>query len=111
MDKWTAMVRAREAKAAVINRLGCVRLWTVREVCEIVGADLPKSGKLNPDYQFSMICCFDGAYIRDSLFVHYERDSVNVAKAAMNRGSAALLCAQQIEDYPCIIVPDVLTAL
>lgn len=111
MNKWQVLSRAREMKSSVINRLGLQRLWSLEKVCNVIGAKMPQYGDLKPDYTFSMICCFDGAFLKDSLYVHYERDSVSVAKRAIRRGAVALLCNEQIAEYPCIIVPDVLTAL
>ena len=111
MNKWQVLGRAREAKASVIKQLGIRKMWSAEEICRIVGAELPQFGDIKPDKQFSMICCFDGAFLKDSLFVQYERERISVAKTAMKRGAAALLSAEQIEEYPCIIVPDVLTAL
>ena len=63
------------------------------------------------DFKYTMICCFEGVFIKDCLFVHYERDDDSVAVDAMTKGAKAILCSHQIGSYPCIIVTDVLAAL
>lgn len=84
-------------------------LLSVRDVCTILGADLPKG--IDPDKKFSIICTYEGSIIKDCLYVQYERNSDGAARYGMRNGAAAVLSAKQIDDIPCIIVPDVLTAL
>ncbi|MBR6109446.1 MAG: hypothetical protein IKQ36_06885 [Clostridia bacterium] len=99
----------REKKSRQIQRYHSNDLYTIREVCNHVGALEPKGVDL--DKKLSMVCCFEGVFLKDCLFVHYERDDDAVAVSAMNRGASALMCSHQIADYPCVIVDDVLGAL
>lgn len=84
-------------------------LYSIREICRLVNAALPKGA--DPDKKLPMVCCFEGVFLKDCLFVHYERDDDAVARSAMRRGARALMCSYQIDDYPCIVVNDVLGAL
>lgn len=105
-----AMIQSlREKKSKRIQRYSPELLYSVRQVCTLVQAELPEG--INPDRKLSMLCCFEGVFLKDCLFVHYERDPDSVARAAMRRGAYALLCSHQIDDYPCVIVKDVLSAL
>lgn len=99
----------REMKSRHIQRTRSDELFTIRQVCELVHASAPEG--LDPEKALSMICCFDGVFLKDCLFVHYERDNDDVARSAMRRGAYALMCSHQIDDYPCVIVADVLGAL
>ena len=109
MDRDKLIAALRERKSVRIQRNKPEELFSARDICGLVSAELPSG--IDPDKKFSMICCFEGVFLKDCLFVHYERDPDKVAKAAMSRGAAALLASHQIEDYPCIIVDDVLGAL
>ncbi len=99
----------RERKSRRIQRRFPEQLMTIREVCDILQTDIPSG--IDPDKKLSMLCCFEGVFLKDCLFVHYERDHDNVARSAMRRGAYALLASHQIDDYPCVIVDDVLGAL
>lgn len=109
MNKGTILSFFRETKSRRIQRSSADELLSIRDVCELVNASLPEG--LDPDKKLPMICCFDGVFLKDCLFVHYERDNDSIAEAAMRRGARALLCSHQIKDYPCVIVDDVLGAL
>ena len=109
MNRDSMIQSLRERKSRKIQRSFPERLLSVRQVCEIVQADIPKG--IDPDRKLSMLCCFEGVFLKDCLFIHYERDPDSVARAAMQRGAYALLCSHQIDDYPCVIVKDVLGAL
>ena len=109
MNPESMLQALRERKSRRIQRSSPELLFSVRQVCEIVQADIPKG--IAPDRKFSMLCCFEGVFLKDCLFIHYERDPDSVARSAMRRGAYALLCSHQIDDYPCIIVKDVLRAL
>lgn len=109
MKKETIIQSLRERKSRRVQRSSPELLFSVRQVCELVKADVPVG--IDPDRKLSMLCCFEGVFLKDCLFVHYERDHDNVARAAMRRGAYVLLCSHQIDEYPCVIVPDVLTAL
>lgn len=109
MDAWKYINKARSAKSSLIETFGSNKLLSVKEVCDILGAKVPET--MNPERKFSMICCFEGVLLKNSLYVHYEREDDVLAVRAMKQGAAAILSAKQIDDYPCIIVPDVLSAL
>ena len=99
----------REIKSRQIQRFCGDELFTLRDVCELVHAQIPFGP--DPDEKLPMICCFEGVFLKDCLFVHYERDDDNVARSAIQRGARALMCSHQIDDYPCVVVDDVLGAL
>ena len=99
----------RERKSRRIQRSLPEQLYSLRQVCDLVQAGLPQG--IDPDRKLSMLCCFEGVFLKDCLFIHYERDHDNVARAAMRRGAYAIMCSHQIDDYPCVIVKDVLSAL
>ena len=109
MNYYQTTTRLRERKSRRLMRKAGDELYTVREVCEIVNSAIPSG--IDPDKKLPMICCFENVFLRDCLFVHYERDDDKIARGGMRRGAYALLCNHQVDDYPCIIVDDVLTAL
>ena len=100
---------ARNFKSNMQYRFHKDQLWTAGQVCEILGAKLPEG--LPAEEAFSMICCFEGIFVPKCLYVQYERDGIGCSRYAMNNGARAILSAKQIENFPCIIVDDVLTAL
>lgn len=100
---------ARNKKAKMIFKKHTDELLSIKQVCDILNVCYPD--RVDLDKKLPMICCFEGVFIKDCLFVHYERDEDSVAHNAMKNGARALLCSHQIADYPCIIVDDVLTAL
>lgn len=99
----------REKKSKRILRRFPEELLSIRDVCGLVQAEIPSG--VDPDKKLPMICCFEGVFLKDCLFVHYERDDDSIAERAMRRGARALMCSHQIGDYPCVIVKDVLGAL
>ena len=103
------IIKAKSLKASILKTFNPDSLLSVRDVCTILGADLPKG--IDPDKKFSIICTYEGSIIKDCLYVQYERNSDGAARYGMRKGAAAVLSAKQIDDIPCIIVPDVLTAL
>ena len=109
MNQEAIIQSLRERKSKHIQRSASDKLFSVRQVCELVQASIPEG--IEPDKKLSMVCCFEGVFLKDCLFVHYERDHDNVARAAMRRGAYAIMCSHQIDDYPCVIVKDVLGAL
>ena len=109
MNREKIISSLRELKSKRIQRFSSGELLSLREVCEIVHAPIPKG--IEPDKKLPMICCFEGVFLKDCLFVHYERDDDAVARSAMRRGARAIMCSHQIDDYPCVIVDDVLGAL
>lgn len=109
MNREKLVSSLRERKSKRILRSHPNELLSIREVCELVNASIPD--RLDPDKKIPMICCFEGVFLKDCLFVHYERDDDSVARSAMRRGARVLMCSHQIDDYPCIIVDDVLGAL
>ncbi|MCH5296603.1 MAG: UDP-N-acetylmuramoyl-tripeptide--D-alanyl-D-alanine ligase [Ruminococcus sp.] len=100
---------ARNKKAKRIMKTHKDELLSIRQICDILHIGYPN--RVDLDKKFPMICCFEGVFIKDCLFVHYERDEDTVAHNAMKNGARALLCSHQIGDYPCIIVDDVLKSL
>lgn len=109
MNQEAIIQSLRERKSKHIQRSAANELFSVRQVCGLVQASIPEG--IDPDKKLSMLCCFEGVFLKDCLFVHYERDHDNVARAAMRRGAYAILCSHQIDDCPCVIVKDVLGAL
>lgn len=109
MNRDKIISRLREQKSKRIQRTASDELFSIRDVCNILSVPVPAN--LDPDKKLPMICCFEGVFLRDCLFVHYERDNDQVARSAMRRGARALLSSHQIDDYPCVIVDDVLGAL
>lgn len=99
----------RERKSRRIQRREPDRLLSVRDICQLLSAEIPSG--IDPDKKFSMICCFEGVFLKDCLFVNHERFRDNVPRAAMRRGAAAILSTHQIDDYPCILVDNILDAL
>ena len=100
--------KARYVKYSCFKSVSKRELWTVKKVCNVVGAKPPKGIDLNT--KFSMLCCFDGVFIKDCLFFLYEWEDDERGRAAMRKGASAILCTKQIDNYPCIIVQDVLQA-
>lgn len=109
MNRDKIISELRERKSRRLQRRHPEELYSLRDVCGLLGAELPAG--VDAEKKLSMLCCFEGVFLRDCLFVHYERDDDRVARAAMRRGAYALLCSHQIDDYPCVIVDDVLGAL
>lgn len=101
--------KAREAKYYVKRPFIKGNLWSAKEVCEVLDVALPRY--ISENKLFSMLCCFEGVFIKDCLFFQYDFYDVSAAQNAMRNGAAAILCTEQIEDYPCIVVPDVVDAL
>lgn len=99
----------RERKSKRLQRRHPEELYSLRDVCGLLRAEIPVG--VDADKKLSMLCCFEGVFLWDCLFFHYERDDDRVARAAMRRGAYALLCSHQIDDYLCVIVDDVLGAL
>lgn len=102
-NKLIDYVRNRRAQRGKNNNL------SIGDVCAILHCAVPAN--VNQDTKLTMICCFDGVFVKDCLYVHYERDDDYLARRAINNGACVLLSHHQIEDFPCIIVNDVLTAL
>lgn len=109
MNREKVVSALREIKSKCIQRRSPGELYSIREVCELVNASIP--GGVDPDKKLPMVCCFEGVFLKGCLFVHYERDNDDIARSAMRRGALALMCSHQIDDYPCVIVNDVLGAL
>lgn len=101
--------KAKNLKAAWLETFRPQKLFSAKDVCDILHAQMPAG--LDPQKRFSIICTFEGAIMKDCLYVQYERNSDGAARYGMRKGAAAVLSAKQIGDLPCIIVPDVLTAL
>lgn len=109
MGFWRTVDMARNAKSGLIRTFKSGDLWSVEKVCRIVNAAIPAA--LDPSELFSMICCFEGVFVKKSLYVHYEYEDASRAVNAMNKGATAILSAEQIRDYPCIVVEDVKAAV
>ena len=109
MDARKYINKARDIKYNLTKPFRKTSLWSVKEVCDVLGATLPHG--ISAEKNFSMLCCFEGVFLKDCLFFQYEDRSVWEARHAMENGAAAILCAEQIDDYPCIVVPDVVDAL
>ena len=109
MDARKYINLARDFKYKVSKPFVKKRLWSVKDVCNALGASLPKG--IDENKRFSMLCCFEGVFVKDCLFFQYDHYGEWEARNAMKRGAAAILSSKQIEDYPCIVVPDVVDAL
>ncbi len=109
MDVRKLINRGRDVKYNIAKPFIRKDLWTAEEVCSTLGVPVPEG--LRPDKRFSMLCCFEGVFLKDSLFFQYDHYGDWEARNAMKNGAAAILCSEQIEDYPCIVVPDVMDAL
>lgn len=101
--------QAKNIKASMMKAFCPDRLLSVKDICGMLGAELPKG--IDPDKKFSIICTYEGSIMNDCLYAHFERNSDGAARWGMQQGAAAILSAKQVDDYPCIIVPDVLSAL
>lgn len=100
---------ARNAKSTISRKFNSNKLLSIEKVCEILDVQIPSG--LDSSKKFSMICCFEGVFIKNCLFVNYEYYEDSRAKKAMRDGATAILSAKQFDDYPCIIVSDVKTAV
>lgn len=109
MNYWRVIDSARNIKSGFVRSFKSDDLWTVEKVCRILNVEKPSS--LDSSELFSMICCFEGVFVKKCLYVHYEREDVSRAVHAMNQGATAILSAEQIQDYPCIVVNDVMSAV
>ena len=99
---------SREMKSLFIQAFD-QQLWTVSQVCSCVGG-LP-TGDIDPSHKLSMICCFDGVLLKNSLYVHYDYEDDSLAVNAMKRGAYAILSSKKIGQFPCILVEDVLSSM
>lgn len=109
MKAYELIEKAKNLKAAWLVKFQPEKLFRVKDICSILGAELPKG--ISPEKRFSIICTFEGSIMKDCLYVQFERNTDGAAHYGMRKGAAAVLSAKQIDDLPCIIVPDVLTAL
>lgn len=110
MNAEKVLARARKIKSNLIRTFDPKRLFSVRDVCRMLNVSVP-DGVIDPDKKLSMICCFEGVFIPDCLYVHYEREPRAQAERAFRQGAALVLASDEIEGIPCIVVPDVFAAL
>ena len=60
MKKETIIQSLRERKSRRVQRSSPELLFSVRQVCELVKADVPVG--IDPDRKLSMLCCFEGVF-------------------------------------------------
>lgn len=104
--------KCRKINAGILSVFHPDSLLSMGEVCSITGGKPPSDNAgISPDKKFSLISCFDGAFAKGCLYVHFDRNPDSAARAAMGRGALALLSTKQIDGFPCILVDDTLLAL
>ena len=89
------------------------RFLSIRECCELLGVD-PITVKLPQDASiedvFTCICAWDYYLIPGCLYAALPLYANLSPETAMQRGAKVLLTDKQEQEYPCIIVPDVMAA-
>ena len=86
---------------AVFNKSS---LFSVRELCELVEAEIPKG--LNPEDKFTYIAPDFRMIIKDCLFLANYKNVDADAKKAINMGAKAYLTDHEIAGAPCVVVKD-----
>ncbi len=112
--KRRVQVRKKLLKAALQNmKTERWRYLSLREVCDLLDVALEtvkvKPGT-DPDAPFTNICAWDYYLLPGCLYAALPLYANLTPQKAMARGAAALLTDQQIEDFPCVVVPDVMQA-
>ena len=88
------------------------RFLSIRDCCEILGADVTsvRLSKGSIDDVFTCICAWDYYLIPGCLYAALPLYANLSPEKAMERGAKVLLTEKQESDYPCIVVPDVMAA-
>ena len=89
------------------------KFLSVRDVCRILNVDLSTirfQANTNPDELLTGICAWDFYLFPGSLYAALPLYANLSPKQAMLRGARVLLTDKQEDDYPCIVVPNVMDA-
>lgn len=89
------------------------KFLSVRDVCRILDVDLSTvrlQANTNPDELLTGICAWDFYLLPGSLYVALPLYANFSPKQAVSRGARVLLTDKQEDDFPCIVVPNVMDA-
>lgn len=99
--------RLRNAKYAFKRAFFSAKMYSLKQYCEIIGADVPP--KMQSDLPIAFAGCFNdffNTYGKNSLYFLFEKDPDWFAKKACRHGAVAIVTQRQISNLPCILVED-----
>ena len=99
--------RLRNAKYAFKRAFFSAKMYSLKQYCEIIGADVPT--KMQSDLPIAFAGCFNdffNTYGKNSLYFLFEKDPDWFAKKACRHGAVAIVTQRQISNLPCILVED-----
>lgn len=83
---------------------------TVKQLADIVLEGGTSAGDINADAKISFFSFndeFNVPFGKNSVFICRNKKEEELAKRAINHGAVAVLSDHQIDDLPCVIVPDI----
>lgn len=89
------------------------RYLSIRKVCELLnvepdGIRFPEGTNL--DTCFTGICAWDNYLIPGALYAALPLYGKMTPEQAFARGAKAIITEHQVEEYPCVVVPDIMKA-